>query len=648
MGLNTFAIVVDSAVTQEQSTYTVYIGRGTTDQGGWKAGDDLDTLRSPGNTSPTGAWSDGATMWIADSIDSKLYAYTLADGSHDSGKDITLESNNNPAGVWSDGTTVWVAELMPMERRVYAYTLADGSRDSDKDITLRGDNTTSWGIWSDGTTMWVVDWNDDELYAYTLADDARDSDKDITLHGDNTSPRDIWSDGTTIWVVESTGAKLYAYDLSGGNRVEGHDIGLHSSNAGAGGIWADDDTAWVVSSVTEDGSPFDRVFTYNSIPVRVSFGRSSYTVAEGSSVTVKVTLSADPKRQVVIPLTAMNQGGATSADHSGVPADLTFDSGDTEKTFSFSATQDTVYDDGEGVEIGFGSLPAGVTASGSPTTTVSISDDDSPGAPRVTLTLMPSTINESGAGNASALSATLSATSTATTTVIVSVAPSSGVNLSGTALTITAGQTSGTGPLTITAVDNSIHTGDRKVTVSGSASNNVGVIDPDDVTLTIIEDDDKPVSVSFGQSSYTVSEGSGVTVTVVLYEAPGRSVTVPIVTTEQNGISASDYGGVPASVTFEPTDTQNSFVFDAFDDSDDDDGESVELSLGSLPEGVSGGATTEAVVHHIRERRPCGPRHPGRDADGDPGGNTRCNRREGWIAIKHRHGDRIPGQAIFR
>ena len=379
VGLNTFAVVVDSAATQEQTTYTVYIGRGTTDQGGWKAGDDLDTLRSPGNTSPTGAWSNGATTWIADSSDGKLYAYTLADGSRDSDKDITLDSNNsNPVGIWSDDTTIWVAELMPTERKVYAYTLADGSRDSDKDITLRGGNTSSWGVWSDGTTMWVVDWNDDELYAYTLADDSRDSDKDITLHGDNTSPRGIWSDGTTIWVVDSTGAKLYAYALSDGVRVGGYDIGLHSSNAGAGGIWADHDTAWVVNSATEDGSPFDRVFTYNNIPVRVSFGQSTYAVAEGSSVTIRVTLSADPKRQVVIPLTATDQDGASGADYTA-PASVTFESGQTSRDVTFTATEDAVDDDDETVLLGLGAtLPAGVIPGSPATSTVAITDDDDP------------------------------------------------------------------------------------------------------------------------------------------------------------------------------------------------------------------------------------------------------------------------------
>ena len=46
-----------------------------------------------------------------------------------------------------------------------------------------------------------------------------------------------------------------------------------------------------------------------------------------------VTLSADPERTVTIPITKTNQGGATSADYSGVPATVTFNAGETSKTF---------------------------------------------------------------------------------------------------------------------------------------------------------------------------------------------------------------------------------------------------------------------------------------------------------------------------
>ena len=597
VGLNTFAVVVDSAATQEQTTYTVYIGRGTNDQGGWKAGDDLDTLRSPGNISPTGAWSNATTTWIADSNDGKLYAYTLADGSRDSDKDITLDSNNsNPVGIWSDDTTIWVADLMPTERKVYAYTLADGSRDSDKDITLRDGNTSSWGVWSDGTTMWVVDWNDDELYAYTLADDSRDSDKDIALHGDNTSPRGIWSDDTTMWVVDSTGAKLYAYALSDGVRVGGYDIGLHSSNAGAGGIWANDDTAWVVNRATEDGSPFDRVFTYNNIPVRVSFGQSTYAVAEGGSVTVKVTLSADPKRQVVIPLTATGQDGASGADYSA-PASVTFESGQTTRDVTFTATEDAVDDDDETVLLGLGAtLPAGVTPGSPATSTVAITDNDDP---EVEVSFDQSAYDVAEGGDVT-ITVNLSADPERTVEVPLTATRqggASGADYSVPAtVTFDSGETAKT--ITFTATQDAIDDDGESVVLGFGAL-------PDGVTpgtvpssTVSIADDDAPasVAVSWAQTTYSVAEGGSVTVTAELDVDPERAVTIPITATNEGGATDADYSGVPASVTFNAGETSKDITFSATDDTIDDDDERVKLAFGTLPTGITAGTTDETVV----------------------------------------------------
>ena len=67
-------------------------------------------------------------------------------------------------------------------------------------------------------------------------------------------------------------------------------------------------------------------------------------------------LSADPRRTVTIPLTKTNQGGATASDYS-VPTSVIFNSGDTEKTFTFTAIQDTVDDDGESVKWALGTCP---------------------------------------------------------------------------------------------------------------------------------------------------------------------------------------------------------------------------------------------------------------------------------------------------
>jgi hypothetical protein len=94
-------------------------------------------------------------------------------------------------------------------------------------------------------------------------------------------------------------------------------------------------------------------------------------VAEGASVTVTVAME-DPEQTVTIPITATNEDGATNADYSGVPPTVTFDSGDTSKTFTFTATQDTADDDGERVKLTFGALPSGVTAGTISETVVSI------------------------------------------------------------------------------------------------------------------------------------------------------------------------------------------------------------------------------------------------------------------------------------
>ena len=112
--------------------------------------------------------------------------------------------------------------------------------------------------------------------------------------------------------------------------------------------------------------------------VNFSFGTASYTAAEGGSAAVKVVLSADRERTVEVPITTTDMDGATAADYSGVPEEATFQSGETEKTFSFAATQDSV-DDGEKVRLTFGILPTGVTSTAPSQAVVSFTDDAAAG-----------------------------------------------------------------------------------------------------------------------------------------------------------------------------------------------------------------------------------------------------------------------------
>ena len=124
-------------------------------------------------------------------------------------------------------------------------------------------------------------------------------------------------------------------------------------------------------SITDDDDP----------EVTVMFGQSSYTVAEGGTQSVTVTLSAYPERTLIIYVETTLQGGATPADYSGVPSSVTFTSGQTSASFSFTAFDDTVDDDDESVKLGFGTMPdARVSGGGGgeDETTISITDDDYP------------------------------------------------------------------------------------------------------------------------------------------------------------------------------------------------------------------------------------------------------------------------------
>ncbi len=340
--------------------------------------------------------------------------------------------------------------------------------------------------------------------------------------------------------------------------------------------------------------------------VTVAFEQSSYTVAEGSSVTVKVKLSAAPERSVEIPISKTNQGGATSADYSGVPASLTFGAADTEKTITFAAASDDVDDDGESVDLGFGTLPAGVSAGSISTASVSISDDD---VPSVTVSFGAAAYSVAESDDAST---TMVKENEATVTVSLSADPERTVTIPITktnqggatsadysgvpaSLTFNSGDTSKT--FTFAAAADTVDDDGESVKLTfGTLPAGVSAGSTDETTVSINNDDVPSVTVAFEQSSYTVAEGSSVTVKVKLSVAPERSVEIPISKTNQGGATSADYSGVPASLTFGAADTEKTITFAAASDDVDDDGESVDLGFGTLPAGVSAGSISTASV----------------------------------------------------
>ena len=88
-------------------------------------------------------------------------------------------------------------------------------------------------------------------------------------------------------------------------------------------------------------------------------------------------LSRSSGAPFTLPLTVAWHGGASTGDYSGIPAGVTFRGDETTQSFTVTALDDALDDDGESVEIGFGWPRPQALWTGEPSTaTVDLVDDD--------------------------------------------------------------------------------------------------------------------------------------------------------------------------------------------------------------------------------------------------------------------------------
>ncbi len=366
--------------------------------------------------------------------------------------------------------------------------------------------------------------------------------------------------------------------------------------------------AWITTGTQDEATV--AIVDDDDPVVTVSFGQSSYTVAESdvagttdateNAVEVTVTLSADPERQLVIPIVATDQGGATSADYSGVPSDVTFNSGETSQSFTFTATHDTVDDDDESVLLEFGNMPDERVSPGlHAEATVEIDDDDHP----------PVTVEYGQAtqlvGEGETVNVTIRLSADPERMVTIPITATGQENATSADFNVPASVTFNTGEMETTipfmAVDDEVDDDDEWVKLE------FGTPLPDRVTLGTrtetrldINDDDPPeVTVMFAQSAYTVAEGATQQVTVSVDKDPERTIIIPITAALQGTASGADYSGVVASVTFTSGGSlSQSFTFEATQDRIDDDNEGVKLGFGTMPDThVTAGTPNELTLN---------------------------------------------------
>ena len=350
-----------------------------------------------------------------------------------------------------------------------------------------------------------------------------------------------------------------------------------------------------VSTGSNDGATVN-IVDDDVPPVTVSFRSEAYEVSEGESVSVVVNLDSNPERRLVIPIFVTNQEGVSPEDYSGVPSTVTFDSGETTKSFTITVTQDGDDDDGESVKLGFGVLPGGVSAGGPDETTVDIADDDHPEV-AVSFEQSEYTVAEDSMVT---VRVHLSGDPERDVTIPLAVTELGNVTSADYAeipasLTFASGQTDATFAFSANK-DDEYEDGESIRFAFGTLPEGVspGSISQADVG---ISDEELPVvTASFEAKSYEVAEGGQISITLALSADPERTVTVPVDVTFLGETSTSDYSLPVSYVTFNAGQTERTLELSALDDREDDDGESLRLQLGALPTGVQGGYAQQTTV----------------------------------------------------
>ena len=319
----------------------------------------------------------------------------------------------------------------------------------------------------------------------------------------------------------------------------------------------------------------------------------------GGSATLTFTVTLDPA--ATLPVTvdwATSDGTATAGtDYMAGSGALTFETGDESKTITVTVTGDDADEPNETLTVTL-SNESGATLADA-TATGTITDDDD--APTVTLVLTPATITE--AGGKSTVTATLDRASSAATTVRVTAVPVSPAvagdyTLStNKTLTIAAGQTTSTGVVTITAVSNEVDALDKEVTVSATATNSQGVTAPQDVTLTITDDDAPALSIgdaSVGEGD--LGDSPTLTFTVTLTPAATLPVTVDWATSDGTATAGTDYTAGNGSLTFDTGDETKTITVTVTGDDADEPNERFTVTLSNAPGATLRDATGTGTI----------------------------------------------------
>ena len=535
------------------------------------------------NSVPTAA--DSAVMTDEDTA----YTFTASDFSFadtdgDTLAAVTIASLPTAGALALDNTAVTLEQSVPAADigKLVFTPAANANGDAYASFTFRVSDATWESASAYTMTVNVTAMNDPATGAPTIGGTAQ---VDQPLTAATAGIADV--DGLT--------SPNYSYQWI---RVDGADeTDINGATSGTYTPVQDDvgKTLKVTVSFTDDAGTAESLTSAPTATVTAvtAGGIASASATEGDAITFTVTLTPAATRQVTVDYATSVAASDTAAqtDFTTASGTLTFAVGEIQKTFTVATLEDSIHEPDETFTVTLDNVsPAGAVAlPADPTATGTITNDDA--TPTVTLVLADDSIRESDDPDTSGaeehkttVTASLSKPSAEPTTVTIAPVPDA-FTVSGP-LTIPARQTASSAPVTLTAVDNDTDAPDATVTVSATASNGLGVTDPDDVTLTIRDDDVSKSRQGAAVHIETtfVPEGDPITIRVTLAAAATETVTVDYATSVAAGDTAAqtDFTASSGTLTFAVGETEQTFTVATLEDRIYEDDETFTVTLSNV------------------------------------------------------------------
>ena len=232
------------------------------------------------------------------------------------------------------------------------------------------------------------------------------------------------------------------------------------------------------------------------VGVGVSFGAASRSVDEGEGVAVTVTLAAAPTASVTVPIVATRGVGLEAGEYSGVPSSVTFNAGETSKSFTVTTVEDTADEPDAVLTLTFGTLPAGYIVGTHAELALTVVDDD---YPIVSATFDRATAT---ASEGDSIAVTVRLSQAPEREVVLPLVATRGANLAadevaGVPASVTIAADATQARFTVTVADDAVEEGNETLTLTFGTTLPFGVnsagANPQ-LVLTVTDDDGPPLA----------------------------------------------------------------------------------------------------------------------------------------------------------